>query len=72
MKWLGLAILIGRPYQIGDRVKVGDAYGEIDHIGLWSTKLTTPDDTRVTIPTPLRAADAERYHRPHQIRADTA
>jgi small-conductance mechanosensitive channel len=29
---------------------MGDAYGEIDHIGLRSTKLTTPDDTRVTIP----------------------
>ncbi len=46
----GLVILVDRPYQIGDRVKIGDAYGEIDHIGLRSTKLTTPDDTRVTIP----------------------
>jgi small-conductance mechanosensitive channel len=46
----GVIILIDRPYQLGDRVKIGDAYGEIDHIGLLSTKLTTPDDTRVTIP----------------------
>lgn len=46
----GLVILADRPYQVGDRVKIGDAYGEIDHIGLRSTKLTTPDDTRVTIP----------------------
>lgn len=46
----GLVILVDRPYQLGDRVKLGDAYGEIDHIGLRSTKLTTPDDTRVTIP----------------------
>ena len=46
----GLVVLTDRPYQIGDRVKIGDAYGEIDHIGLRSTKLTTPDDTRVTIP----------------------
>lgn len=46
----GLVILADRPYQLGDRVKLGDAYGEIDHIGLRSTKLTTPDDTRVTIP----------------------
>ena len=46
----GLVILADRPYQLGDRVKIGDAYGEIDHIGLRSTKLTTPDDTRVTIP----------------------
>ena len=46
----GLVILVDRPYQLGDRVKIGDAYGEIDQIGLNSTKLTTPDDTRVTIP----------------------
>ncbi len=46
----GLVILADRPYQIGDRVKIGDAYGEIGQIGLQSTKLTTPDDTRVTIP----------------------
>ncbi len=46
----GLVILINRPYQLGDKVKIGDAYGEIDHIGILSTKLTTLDDTRVTIP----------------------
>ncbi len=46
----GLIILADRPFQLGDRVKIGEAYGEIDHIGLNCTKLTTPDDTRVTIP----------------------
>ncbi len=46
----GFVILADRPYQLGDRVRIGDAYGEIDHIGLRSTKLMTPDDTRVTIP----------------------
>jgi len=46
----GLVILADRPFQLGDRVKVGDAYGEIDHIGLHSVRLTTPDDTRVTVP----------------------
>ncbi|MBN1568219.1 MAG: mechanosensitive ion channel [Acidobacteria bacterium] len=46
----GIIVLIDRPYQLGDRVRIGDAYGEIDHIGLRSTKLTTPEDTRVTIP----------------------
>jgi small-conductance mechanosensitive channel len=46
----GAVVLFDRPYQLGDRVRIGEAYGEIDHIGLRSTKLTTPDDTRVTIP----------------------
>ncbi len=46
----GLVILADRPYQLGDLVQIGDALGEIDHIGLRSTKLTTFSDTRVTIP----------------------
>lgn len=46
----GFVVLADRPFQLGDRVKIGDAYGEIDQIGIRSTKLTTPDDTRVTIP----------------------
>jgi MscS family membrane protein len=46
----GLVIIADRPYQLGDRVRIGQAYGEIDHIGLRSTKLTTAEDTRVTIP----------------------
>jgi MscS family membrane protein len=46
----GIVVLTDRPYQLGDRVQIGEAYGEIDHIGLRSTKLTTPDDTRVTLP----------------------
>ena len=46
----GLVILVDRPYQLGDRVRIGDAYGEVDHIGMRSTKLTTSDDTRVTVP----------------------
>jgi len=46
----GFVIVADRPYQMGDRVKIGDAYGEIIRIGLRSTKLMTPDDTMVTIP----------------------
>lgn len=46
----GIIILTDRPYQLGDRVQIGSAYGEIDHIGLRSTKMTNADDTRITIP----------------------
>lgn len=45
----GIVILVDRPYQLGDRVRIQDTYGEIDYIGLHSTKLTTDSDTRVTI-----------------------
>ncbi|MGH9735177.1 MAG: mechanosensitive ion channel family protein [Candidatus Acidiferrales bacterium] len=46
----GLVVLGDRPYQLGDLVQIGDAYGEIVHIGLRSTKLYTFGDTMVTIP----------------------
>jgi small-conductance mechanosensitive channel len=46
----GLVVLGDRPYQLGDLVQIGDAYGEVIHIGLRSTKLYTFGDTQVTIP----------------------
>ncbi|MGH7122542.1 MAG: mechanosensitive ion channel family protein [Acetobacteraceae bacterium] len=46
----GLVILGDRPYQVGDLVRIGDAYGEVLHVGLRSTKLYTFGDTLVTIP----------------------
>jgi MscS family membrane protein len=46
----GFVVVADRPYQTGDRVRIGEAYGEIERIGLQSTRLKTPDDTLVTIP----------------------
>jgi small-conductance mechanosensitive channel len=46
----GLVIVADRPYQNGDSVKVGEAQGEVEHIGLRSTKIMTTNGVRVTIP----------------------
>jgi small-conductance mechanosensitive channel len=46
----GLIILLDQPFQVGDRVRFEDYYGEIKHIGLRSVQLVTLDDTLVTIP----------------------
>ena len=46
----GLVVIANRPYQLGDRVRIGEAYGEIHQIELRSTKLITPDKTLVVIP----------------------
>lgn len=46
----GIVVLFDRSYQAGDRVQVGDHYGEVVTIGLRSTKLVTPDDSLVTVP----------------------
>lgn len=46
----GLVIVADRPYQIGDLVRMGDAYGEVTQIGLRSTKLLTGNGVLVTVP----------------------
>ena len=46
----GITILFDRPFHVGDRVSFGGYYGEITSIGLRSVRLTTLDDSMVTIP----------------------
>jgi small-conductance mechanosensitive channel len=46
----GIMILFDRPFLVGDKIQVGDFYGEVIKIGLISTRVVTPDDSMVTIP----------------------
>ncbi|MEO9964971.1 MAG: mechanosensitive ion channel domain-containing protein [Reichenbachiella sp.] len=46
----GIIILFDRPFNSGDKIQVGDTYGEVVMIGLRSTRIVTPDDNLVTIP----------------------
>jgi len=46
----GIVIAFERPYQIGDKISVLGAYGEVKDIGLRSTRIITPDDSSVSIP----------------------
>lgn len=46
----GLVVLVDKPFQIGDRIRVADYYGEVSHIGLRSTKLVTSANSLVTVP----------------------
>lgn len=46
----GISILIGRPFQVGDRISFGGFYGEVKDIGLRSVRLVTLDDNLVSIP----------------------
>ena len=46
----GIMILFDRPFQVGDKIQLGEYYGEVLKIGLRSTKIVTPDDSTVTIP----------------------
>lgn len=46
----GILISLGKPYQVGDKIKIGDFYGEVKDIGLISTTLVTPNDDLVSVP----------------------
>ena len=46
----GVMIILDRPFQVGDKVEIGDYYGEITDIGLRTVRLVTPDDSTVTVP----------------------
>lgn len=46
----GIMILFDRPFVVGDKIEVGNQYGEVIRIGLRSTRIVTPDDSTVSIP----------------------
>jgi small-conductance mechanosensitive channel len=46
----GIIVLFDQPFQVGDKIAVGGTYGEVVSIGLRSTRITTPDDSLVTVP----------------------
>lgn len=46
----GFMIILDRPFQVGDKIQVGDHYGEVILIGLRTTRIVTPDDSTVSIP----------------------
>ena len=43
-------IFFDKPFYVGDAVKVNNITGTVEHIGLRSTRLRTPDKTLVTVP----------------------
>ncbi|MEF8783184.1 MAG: mechanosensitive ion channel domain-containing protein [Haloarculaceae archaeon] len=46
----GLILVAEQPYRIGDKIRIGDHYGEVTDIGIRSTVLETPDDDLVAVP----------------------
>ncbi|MFW6193877.1 MAG: mechanosensitive ion channel family protein [Gemmatimonadota bacterium] len=46
----GVMLLIFRPFAVGDSVEVADQSGTVAEIGVFSTRLDTPDNVRVTVP----------------------
>ncbi|MEM9485245.1 MAG: mechanosensitive ion channel family protein [Cyanobacteria bacterium P01_F01_bin.116] len=46
----GVVNLFEGPFRMGDRIQIGEHYGEVVDYGLWGLLLQTPDDNAVTIP----------------------
>jgi small-conductance mechanosensitive channel len=46
----GIMILFDRPFQVGDKIEIGNHYGEVIQIGLRTVRIVTPDDSVVSIP----------------------
>jgi small-conductance mechanosensitive channel len=46
----GLILVFDQPFQVGDKIRVGETYGEVKSIGLRSTRIVTPDDNLVSVP----------------------
>ncbi len=46
----GIVITLEKPYQVGDKISIGEHYGEVTDIGIRATKLITPDDNLVSAP----------------------
>jgi small-conductance mechanosensitive channel len=46
----GLFVVFDRSFQVGDRIRFGDIYGDVLSIGVRSTRVRTLDDSIVTIP----------------------
>lgn len=46
----GITIIFDRPFKVGDKVSIGNYYGEVVEIGLRSTRLVTSDDNLVSVP----------------------
>jgi len=46
----GMILVFDQPFQTGDKISVGDTYGEVVSIGLRSTRIVTADDNLVSVP----------------------
>lgn len=49
----GIIIVIEKTYQVGDRIQMGNYYGEVKDIGLRATRIVTPNDDLVSAPNNL-------------------
>lgn len=66
----GIIMVFEKPFHIGDRVTIGDHYGEVKDMGFRATRILTPDDDLVSIPNAFmfnNAVASANYGTPHMM-----
>lgn len=46
----GIMLLFERPFKVGDKIEIGEYYGEVVNIGLQATRIVTQYDSMIVIP----------------------
>lgn len=46
----GVMLLLFRPFKVGDTIKVAGQTGNVDELELFTTRLTTPDNRKISVP----------------------
>lgn len=46
----GIMLVSFRPFEVGDKIEGAGVSGTVDSIGLFSTTIVSPDNTRITVP----------------------
>lgn len=52
-----ITIILDRPFQIGDYIKVADTEGTVEDVGFRSTRLRTPYNSLITVPNSVMAKE---------------
>ncbi len=63
----GIYLLLERPFRVGDVIKVKDQGGSVEHIGVRTTTLRTPENVLVLVPNAIVFAEIvsnQTYARP--------
>ncbi len=54
----GITLVLAPPFQVGDRIRFRDIYGEVKYVGLRTVRIQTQDFRQVTIPNSIFMSEA--------------
>lgn len=59
----GILILTDSPFNIGDRIEVGKVYGDVEEIGIRTTKIKTLENSIITVPNAMFTTQSVKSYR---------